>query len=233
MTVRCSRDGRKEYERLSPNAAVLIHALQSSMARGTTLSVRDQETQVRPRPGRWCPCSAASAGRPETNEPLPAPRIGCVGGLPARARHQAPAHAARRYRQRAPPAACEPQGRHGAYARSRAFATAIIIAGSSGEAPAFPSGVRDPVWEKVHHRVQRVQIDLNHINAARTTLSFMTSKDEFTFRAAMRLLAAMLVGGNRTIQMSLYKYFRTSRDETFFAETRDRLVRRSPTAAQS
>jgi len=76
MTVRCSRDGRKEYERLSPNAAVLIHALQSSMARGTTLSVRDQETQVRPRPGRWCPCSAASAGRPETNEPLPAPASG-------------------------------------------------------------------------------------------------------------------------------------------------------------
>lgn len=84
----------------------------------------------------------------------------------------------------------------------------------------------------MHHRVQRVQIDLNHINAARTTLRFMTSKDEFTFRAAMRLLAALLVGGNRTIQMSLYKYFRTSRDETFFAETRDRLVRSSPTVVR-
>ena len=41
-----SREGRKEYEALSPNAAILVHALKSSL-RTTSLHLADREMQVR------------------------------------------------------------------------------------------------------------------------------------------------------------------------------------------
>ena len=40
-----SREGRKEYEALSPNAAILVHALKSSL-RTTSLHLADREMQV-------------------------------------------------------------------------------------------------------------------------------------------------------------------------------------------
>jgi hypothetical protein len=81
------------------------------------------------------------------------------------------------------------------------------------------------VWNEVDKRVTRAQNDLNSIGAAILTLDFMTSADEFTFRAAMRLLAAMMFGGNRVIQLALFKFFHSVHNEIFFNELRNRLVR--------
>ena len=81
------------------------------------------------------------------------------------------------------------------------------------------------VWNAIDKRVTKAQVDLNTIGTAILTLDFMTVTDEITFRAAMRLLAAMLYGGNRIVQQGLYKFFHAVHNEIFFTEIRSRLVR--------
>ena len=85
------------------------------------------------------------------------------------------------------------------------------------------------MYAQVDKRVTQAQTDLNGIGAALMTLDFMTAEDEFTFRASMRLLAALLVGGNRGIQQTLFKFFHAAHNEIFFSEIRDRLVCRPQT----
>ena len=87
------------------------------------------------------------------------------------------------------------------------------------------SSSRESVWNAIDKRVTKAQLDLNAIGTAILTLDFMTIEDEVTFRAAMRLLAAMLYGGNRIVQQGLYKFFHAVHNEIFFTEIRSRLVR--------
>ena len=100
--------------------------------------------------------------------------------------------------------------------------------------------------DEVSQRIVMAQNDLNAIGVANIILVMCTSPEEFTVRAdafkcsmwstdlfvlqvraALRLLAMMLFGGNRVVQNSLLATFRATRNESFFQDLRDRIVRSS------
>jgi len=75
--------------------------------------------------------------------------------------------------------------------------------------------------------IAKVQNDLNAINVPAVILIMCTSPEEFTVRASLRLLAMMLHGGNREIQNSFLFSFKATRNEGFFLDLRDRIVRKT------
>ncbi|XP_004347257.1 hypothetical protein CAOG_04510 [Capsaspora owczarzaki ATCC 30864] len=86
--------------------------------------------------------------------------------------------------------------------------------------------------EEAWDQIAKVQSALNKYEAALISTKMFVSDDDEIVIEALATATAILDGGNKEVQRSFEKFFLTSREETFFADIRSRIVKSMATVKE-
>ena len=79
--------------------------------------------------------------------------------------------------------------------------------------------------DAVSKDIERVQTDICNLGVTSLALQYMTAHEDALVQSSLRLLVALLDGGNRVAQHSLLTILHKSKDGRVFLRLREKMVR--------